>query len=454
MLLVEGLKTTLPINPQPHNRPSMKTAPFLAALAAAFLLSAPASAQSSGAISFGKPKAAESAEFVTIQAKGQGETVEAAKKDAARNAVKKAVGELVDAKTLVENDELVEDRILVLSNAMIEKADYGDAASIGDGLFEVPVTAVVKKGRLNQELKAVGIATGAVAGDSLAAAMFTGKERIANAEKFFAERFKGFPGNVVEAVMLTKGDGSPDVEVDSETGHVFANVGLRVNMENYSEWARHLQEVLGAVCLEQEQTNLKFGESFEPSQVSAERLNFRKLPKSAMFVVVATPSAEKVGRSSWPATVYYLDAQMAKAFATQMAARIPEKGVLEVVLEDEDGEPVCSKTVGLTTKKQANENDGHLGYFHLGNRDSLVKGRGFAAIPTWAEYSASDDDLVFVVPVLNSLFGYDGHADPRLLRLKDDLTAKFRIDLGEVSEDDLGAVTGFKVKVEYTKSRP
>ena len=120
----------------------------------------------------------------------------------------------------------MEDKILTLSNAMIEKADYGEAKSVGDGLFEVPVTAVVKKGRLNQELKAVGIATGAVKGDSLAATLFTGKERVANAEKFFVERFKEFPQNVMEGVMLTKADGSPDIEVDTDSGHIFANVAF------------------------------------------------------------------------------------------------------------------------------------------------------------------------------------------------------------------------------------
>ena len=83
----------------------MKTTAFLAALAA-FLLAAPSAsfAQSSGAFSFGAPKAANPADFVTVEAKGQGESVEAAKKDAVRNAIKTAVGELVDAKTLVENE--------------------------------------------------------------------------------------------------------------------------------------------------------------------------------------------------------------------------------------------------------------------------------------------------------------------------------------------------------------
>ncbi len=432
----------------------MKTTPLLATLAAVLLAAPSASfAQSSGKLSFGKPtaKAAESSEFVTVQAKGQGETVDAAKKDAARNAIKMAVGELVDAKTLVENDELVEDRILTLSNAMIEKADYGDARNIGNGLFEVPVTAVVRKGRLNQELEKIGIATGAVSGSSLAASLFSGKERVANAEKFFAERFKDFPGNVVEAVMLTKDDGTPDVEVDSDTGHVFANVGLRVNMANYSEWTKQLQEVLGVVCLEREQMNLKFGEKPDCfGSLSSDDLNLRDVPKTAMFVIVATPTAEKIRRSSWPASVYYLDAQMAKAFATQMAAQIPEIGVLEVILEDKDGEPVCSKTTGLKARKSASHRNGQMTDLILGPVDD-PSDSDFASIPIVARYAIKNLAFThaFVAPALN--IGYPRWS--RNLKRPKDLTAKFRIDLGEVSEDDLDAVSGFKVKVEYTKPK-
>ena len=154
---------------------------------------------SSGSFSFGKPKSG-AAETVEVTAKGQGESVEAAKKDAVRNAIKQAVGELVGSKTLVENDELVEDKILTLSNAMVENAFYGDAKSIGDGLFEVPVKAVVKKGKLNQELEKIGVMKGAVKGDSLAAKLFSGRERVANArasalptDKGYAIRLVAFP---------------------------------------------------------------------------------------------------------------------------------------------------------------------------------------------------------------------------------------------------------------------
>ena len=443
----------------------MKTTPLLAALAV-FLLAAPSAsfAQASGSFSFGKPKAAAPADLVTVQAKGQGESVEAAKKDAVRNAIKQAVGELVDTKTLVENDELVEDKILTLSNAMVEKADYGEAKRSADGLFEVPVTAVVKKGRLNQELKAVGIATGAVKGDSLAAELFSGKERIANAEKFFAERFKDFPQNVMEAVMLTKDDGEgnqvPDIGTD-EKGRLYANVGVQVNMTNYAEWTAQLCELLDAVCSVKEEVVIPFKESTMGGNVylgssqekglDGERVAFAKRPDEKVWhvniaatfvpVIVATPSAKGLNRKTWPASVYYVDASVFKALEKAIYSQVGRlSGSVQIVLKDEDGSPICSGK----------------------SRDSwLGVRRGYSCVdfaPICCDLQSEErlnmdppcqSAYVFITPVLKHRFSF-GLKEFSYSR-ETNPTLRFRLDLGEVSEDDLGAVTGYEVKVEFTK---
>lgn len=436
-------------------------------------------AASSGSFSFGKPKAADPANLVTVEAKGQGESVEAAKRDAVRNAIKKAVGELVDAKTLVENDELVKDNILTLSNAMVEKADYGDAKSVGDGLFEIPVTAVVKKGRLNKELEKIGIATGAVKGDSLAASLFSGKERVANAEKFFGERLKDFPGNVVEAVMLTKDDGSPNIEL--EDGHVYANVGLRVNMENYLEWTRQLQEVLDAVCLERESRTLAFAQNDDrrqqlgvPPVGNAKIDAVKRFPKKKVFsstkrddvgdpcailVMIATPSSKKVNRGSWPAAFYYIDYPIWFAFAKQLDATFPKFCEVSVSLKDGDGDPVCSATSNLSTAKQLhNSNDTISGT--IGGMTQSVRfpdGVGFA--PVYAKfdmqypYGASVEEWAAFAPAIGIDFAIAPNSSYTrnglyCYRTKD-MTMPIRLDLGEVSEDDLAEVESFEVKVEY-----
>ena len=409
-------------------------------------------AASAGSFSFGKPQA-KAVETVEVTAKGQGETVEAAKKDAVRNAIKMAVGELVGAKTLVENDELVEDKILTLSNAVVDQAFYGDARSIGNGLVEVPVKAVVKKGKLNQELEKVGILTGAVAGDSLAASLFSGRERVANAEKFFIERLKGFPQNVVEAVMLAKEDGSPDIAVDAESGHVFANVGVRVNLENYAKWAQAFKELLDQICIGKDEFNviIKKQANRKDFFFDGNGIYDKKYPANIVFgsfakelfkgydvpsdhsvppfhIVVFTPS--KTSRSSWPATVYHLDFQMCKTVVTALLATYPETCWVEAALKDTAGEVVCS---GKSERASGNSGD-HIGINIDEPRLSPVSGTG---------HIRRNDDFhhLCFAPCLGDFTGYFGR--------NAFLTVKTRIDLGEVEEDDVASVAGYEVKVEY-----
>lgn len=427
-------------------------------------------AASSGSFSFGKPKA-EAVETVAVTAKGQGETVDAAKKDAVRNAIKMAVGELVGVKTLIENDELVEDKILTLSNAVVDQPSYGDARSIGNGLFEITVKAVVKKGKLNQELEKIGISTGAVAGDSLAASLFSGRERIVNAEKFLSERFKDFPGNVVEAVMLAKEDGSPDIAVDAESGHVFANVGVRVNMENYAKWAQALCELLGQMCLADEKMPLAFSDNeYRAARMSLDAtIPLRQFPASKVYgtgklggqlpestplptpsILVATPSSKAARRSSWPMSIYYLDDSMWKAVVKILKNEFPKSGSVEVTLKDENGDLVCSARNGLLWGWTG----GFWSYGHLLGSGINDHDGSTCGLPIYADTCEGSSGVPFctIAPALGisaSVKWNDGRQDSMKVTRPKTTTLKKRLDLGEVSEDDLAEIKGYEVKVAY-----
>lgn len=56
-----------------------------------------------------------------VMAEGMGMTADEALKDAFRNAVRQVVGAVIDANTLIENDEIVEDKILTYSGGFINK---------------------------------------------------------------------------------------------------------------------------------------------------------------------------------------------------------------------------------------------------------------------------------------------------------------------------------------------
>lgn len=94
-------------------------------------------------------------DMVTVKARGVGIDRNAALKDAYRDAVERAVGLYIDAESAVNNDELVEDKILTHSNAYIEKYDEIDTKKIGGGLIQIRIVATVKKRELTASLAKV-----------------------------------------------------------------------------------------------------------------------------------------------------------------------------------------------------------------------------------------------------------------------------------------------------------
>ena len=117
--------------------------------------------------------AAETAATVVVVAKGVGDTVKSAERAAFRAAVEKVVGTLVDAETLVANDEIVEDSILAYSNGFVETFETVKGPSKhADGLYSVTIRATVRKGQLAEKVTAAFKTEAAVDGDGPHAVRF------------------------------------------------------------------------------------------------------------------------------------------------------------------------------------------------------------------------------------------------------------------------------------------
>ena len=81
-----------------------------------------------------------------VMAVGKGETKEEAKLAAFRAAVEKAVGIYVDAESLMENSELIKDRVNTISNADIQKYETLKESQMKSGMYFCQIKAwVVKK---------------------------------------------------------------------------------------------------------------------------------------------------------------------------------------------------------------------------------------------------------------------------------------------------------------------
>ena len=91
------------------------------------------------------PREAKAPNEAVVTAVGKGETKEEAKLAAFRAAVEKAVGIYVDAESLMENSELIRDRVNTISNADIQKYKTLKESRMKSGMYFCQIKAWVEK---------------------------------------------------------------------------------------------------------------------------------------------------------------------------------------------------------------------------------------------------------------------------------------------------------------------
>ena len=97
---------------------------------------------------------AQEKQHITVETRGVGVSPDAALKDALSQAVQQAAGTLVDAKMIVKNEEIMEDRILAASDGFIQSYEkYGEAKKNRQGLWSVKIKATVTMKPLKQKLQ-------------------------------------------------------------------------------------------------------------------------------------------------------------------------------------------------------------------------------------------------------------------------------------------------------------
>ena len=115
---------------------------------------------------------------VVVSVRGMGTNQEVALKDALNQAVMQAAGAIVDSKTLIKNDEIIQEKVLTASNAIVKKYDVTmPAKQRANGLWEIRIKAVVQQNLLRQTLVKHNIIKGSVEGtQNLWAEVVTGEK--------------------------------------------------------------------------------------------------------------------------------------------------------------------------------------------------------------------------------------------------------------------------------------
>jgi len=170
---------------------------------------------------------------ITVVASGTGKTEETALRQALSNAVSQAVGTIVDAETVVKNDQVIKDQVLTYSNAIVSHYDPVGSPAVADGLVTVKIKAVVERKTLTEKLVASKVISGDIAGKDIFAKVVTSLQEEKDAKKIVAKVFEGFPANLFtaevagEPVLLRKLDAVVTLAVP---------VVLRLDQKRYAEW--------------------------------------------------------------------------------------------------------------------------------------------------------------------------------------------------------------------------
>jgi hypothetical protein len=183
------------------------------------------------------------AKVVEIVVEGVGVSKEAAQKDAYRQAIRQVVGMYVDSKTIVENDKLIEDKVLSASNGVIRMATtLPDSVTVKDGLWRLRAEVTVEVSVVSSRLDAAKIATRKVDGESLFAKANSKIEKKQNSEALLKELFAELPEMVKVSLK-----GEPDY--DASKGELVYTVELTPDMETYREFLPRMTKALDAVTV-------------------------------------------------------------------------------------------------------------------------------------------------------------------------------------------------------------
>jgi hypothetical protein len=106
---------------------------------------------------------------IKVTVTGFGATTEEAEKNALQKAVRKALGELVDAETITNNEEIIKDQVLSYSDGFVEskKIISGPEKDPDLGVFSITMEAKVIPKKVTEKLQEVKIAVTEVSGEDI-----------------------------------------------------------------------------------------------------------------------------------------------------------------------------------------------------------------------------------------------------------------------------------------------
>jgi len=143
------------------------------------------------------------AEIIEVTTSGVGVDPASSEKAALISAVKQAVGAFMDAETLIENEEILYERILTLSDGFVsEFRIVGSPRTRPDGLVETTIFAKVKKGDVGDALSSAGLTSALVDGPQLWAQSITKLQGAKDAYEALNEKLPKLYSQLINVEIL------------------------------------------------------------------------------------------------------------------------------------------------------------------------------------------------------------------------------------------------------------
>jgi len=188
--------------------------------------------------------ATDSKDLRVVVVQGVGIDLEAAKKDAHREAVRQVVGALVDAESSVSNDRLLQDKVITLSSAIVQKSETLSSQN-EDGLVRIRVKATVRMSPLFEALRSNRVSVNRVDGQSLDAEQAT---RLDQAQATLELLAKGFP-RFHATCFDVQPDGKPTLgKVGAKTTELIVPILISPRLREFTSCAARVDEVLSATA--------------------------------------------------------------------------------------------------------------------------------------------------------------------------------------------------------------
>lgn len=139
--------------------------------------------------------------LIKVTAIGIGTDSDSALKNAFKNAVEQAVGSLVDSKTVIENDEVISDKILSHSGGFVKKHTVIEGPAPKAGMVEVKINAEIQRTQLLAQLTTEKIVVKQVDGRNLGGEAISKSMTKGTSTEMLTEILKGFPEDYMKLAI-------------------------------------------------------------------------------------------------------------------------------------------------------------------------------------------------------------------------------------------------------------